>query len=326
MEIIDEWVNLIPQKKIINIELDDDLSKKYNNLINNDIIICFDIEFLNYIIKTKYIKTINELGGILFVKKNNKWYLYCIFHFNLKPLSKNINHYQLLTSQYNTTSNDTKKKIIKNEKLLLPEFKITEKNYKKILLNDVLINNYMSKTAINKLLNENNFEMILKKISKIKYMINGQNLKKLHNEFKLFETNINLILNDRDVKKRLIDNSKKFIKLTNILFNKSYLIIKGVEDLKAIENHSILLKLDKVTFTNIFNIDIYNQVLYNKCNSAQLEKTYICLDNFNLLKKYNKYVKIISDFTEFKAHNPLVDAYYTWIVFNIMNFDYPIEK
>jgi hypothetical protein len=35
----------------------------------------------------------------------------------------------------------------------------------------------------------------------------------------------------------------------------------------------------------------------------------------NILIDYKKYFNIINNFTDIKAHNPLVDAYYTFIIF-----------
>ncbi len=73
--------------------------------------------------------------------------------------------------------------------------------------------------------------------------------------------------------------------------------------------------------TNFFDISIYNEILFNKCNSAKLEDTYLCLYNMNLLDDYNKYYNIINKFNEMKAHNPLVDAYYTFIIFIVFKLN-----
>jgi hypothetical protein len=95
----------------------------------------------------------------------------------------------------------------------------------------------------------------------------------------------------------------------------SYLIVKGLEDIKALKNHTILLKQNYVNLEYLFDISKYNKILFDKCNSAKLEDTYFCLQKMNLLQDYNKYYDIINNFTEMKAHNPLVDAYYTFIIF-----------
>ena len=80
----------------------------------------------------------------------------------------------------------------------------------------------------------------------------------------------------------------------------------------------MLLNIKSYNF-DYFDIAQYNNDLFNNCNSAELEKSFICLKNLNLTQKYDKYFKIIKKFTNFKAHNPLIDAYYTWIIFNIYN-------
>jgi len=320
--ILNEWLNIIHNKKIINIKLDDNITFILNKITKLNYIISFDIEFIRYIIKNKQVQTINEMGGIIFIKNDNIWYLYSIFHLNFPPLIKNINQYYLLTSNYNTITNNTYNKIIKNEKLLLPEYKINETNYKEILLNDPIINLYIKPKQINALLQNQNYNIIKTKIEKIKYMIKGYDLIKLPKEYKLFTKNINLILNDSNIKFRQITKINTFIKLTNKLFSISYLIVKGLEDIKALKNHTILLKQHYIILTHLFDISKYNQILFNKCNSAKLEDSYLCLQKMNLLKNYNKYYNIINKFTEMKAHNPLVDAYYTFIIFIVFQLKF----
>lgn len=320
-DILNEWLNIIPNKKLFNIKLDDDIIFCFNKITKLNYIISFDIEFIRYVIEYNQVQTINEMGGIIFIKMNNTWYLHAIIHLNLPPLIKNINQYYLLTSNYNTININTYKKIIKNEKLLLPEYKINEKNYKKILLNDPIINLYIKPKQIDMLLKNNNYNIVKTKIEKIKYMIKGYDLIKLPKKHKIFTENINLILSDSDVKSRQITEINNFIKLTNKLFSISYLIVKGLEDIKALKNHTILLKQNYIVLTHLFDISKYNQILFNKCNSAKLEETYLCLQKMNLLDKYNKYYDVINKFTKMKAHNPLVDAYYTIIIFIVFQLN-----
>jgi hypothetical protein len=315
--LLNNWLDLISNKKIYQIKLDDNIINKFNKLTLLKYIISFDIEFIRYVIKYKQVQTINEMGGMVFVKINNDWYLHAIFHLNLVPIIKNINQYYLLTSNYNTISKTTYKKVINNEKLLLPEYKINENNYKKILLKDPIINLYIKPIEI-KLLLKKYYEKKKKKVEKIKFMIKGNDLVNLPNEYNIFIKNINLILNDKKVKKRQIIKTNEFIKLTNKLFSFSFLIVKGLEDIKALKNHTILLQQKYILLTNFFDIAIYNELLFNKCNSAKLEETYFCLEKMNLINDYDKYYKIINKFIEFKAHNPLADSYYTFIIFMIL--------
>ena len=307
-----EWIELIPNKKIINIELENELCEKYNKLTKLNYIISFDFEFFRYNVSYKQIQTIREFGGILFYKENKKWFLHCIFHLNLKPLITNINQYYYIKSTYCSVSDLTLKKLLKNEKELLPEYKINNINYKEIIKSNQLIKIYMKSS-----LNELEYEPVKKKINKLSFFIKGYDLIKYPKEYNLFKTNIHLILNDKDVKNREIDDSKKFIYLTNKIFSLSYLIVKGEEDIKSLKNHSILLKENYNQVLKYFDIAQHNKILFDKCDSAELEKTYICLQKMNLTQKYNKYSDIINKFTKMKAHNPLTDAYYTWVIFNI---------
>jgi hypothetical protein len=320
-DILNDWLNMIPNKKIIKIKLDNYISNEFNKLSKLKYIISFDVEFIRYVIKYKQVQTINEMGGIVFIKINNDWYLHSIFHLNIKPFITNINQYYLLTSNYNTVTDSTSQKVIKNEKLLLPEHKINENNYKELLLNDPIINLYMKPIQIKTLLENNNFSIIKNKIEKIKYMIKGYDLIKLPKEHKLFTENINLILNDINTKNRQVIKTNNFIELTNQLFSISFLIVKGLEDIKALKNHTILLKKNYVILKFFFDISIYNQILFEKCNSSKLQDTYFCLEKMNILNNYNKYYNIINKFTKMKAHNPLVDAYYTFIIFIVFQLN-----
>jgi hypothetical protein len=310
---MEEWIDLIPNKMLINIKIDDELSNKYNKLTNLKYIISFDVEFLKYSIDNRQIQTIHELGGLL-LEKRETWYLMYIFHFNLIPIYKNIKQYYLLTSSYNTVSEDTFKKLIEIEKELLPENIIKSPDDLDLLKTNKIIKRYLSMKTIN----NPDFNYIKKKISKIKHQIKGYDL--YGKEFELFKKSIELILNDSDSVSRQIKeyNQIKFLNLTNKLFSNSYLIVKGLEDIKALKNHLLLLKQNSKKLLNYFDIAQYNEMLFKKCNSAELEKTYLCLENLKLTDKYNQFKKIIMMFTKMKPHNPLVDAYYTWIIFNIL--------
>ena len=60
------------------------------------------------------------------------------------------------------------------------------------------------------------------------------------------------------------------------------------------------------------------------CNTKEFEDTEISQDMMKYFidertKPYELYHNIINDFTKLKPHNPLVDAYYTWVLFNILD-------
>lgn len=301
---MDKWLELIPNKKILNIKLDNVLSNMYNKQTTLDTIIIFDIEFFRYLIGKKQVVTINEMGGIILTKIQNVWVFYAIFHLNLEPIIKDIDKYYLLLSDTNTTSIETYEIIKNNEKIFLPEHNIGKLNENEI------IKKYNIKYK--------NDEQ--KKIKKIKYMIKLFDFKFNNKLYNLMKENINMILNDKLVKFRTIKYTNLFLKLTNKIFSNSFLIIKGLEDIKALKNHSSMLKIKSGNINNYFDIAIYNNYLFKKCNSAELEKTYNCL-----YKNNDKYYNILNRFTEFKSHNPLIDSYLTWKVYNYFLLN-PLKK
>jgi hypothetical protein len=318
--ILDEWLKLIDNKLLLFIEL-----PFLNIEIKNNYIIIFDIEFLKFKINFKQMRSIHEMGGILLIKQNNMWYLKCIFHINLPPLEKNPNNLYLLTSTYNTLSTDNNLKVQKLEnKLLVYNQIVDKKNLSNSEILDLIkkdkISNIYFKKYIKKF-DTIDISIVLKYLNKTKHIIFGSDIKKFNKEHEIFVKIINIIFNDPLVIQRTINNHKLFLKLTNELFIQSYLIVKGIEDLKALKYHSMILNIKSYDYTDFSYFDIaqYNNILFTKCNSAELEKSYICLEKLNLTQKYDKYFEIIKQFTNYKAHNPLIDAYYTWIIFNIYN-------
>jgi hypothetical protein len=315
--IVDEWLKIIHNKLLLSIELP---FLKIN--IKNKYIIIFDIEFLKFKVNFKQMRSIHEIGGILLIKENNIWYLKCIFHINLPPLEKKIDNLYLLTSTYNTLSidNDIKVKNLENKLLVYNQIinnnKLSDNDIYNLIKNDKISNIYLKKY-----LNKIKIPNLLKKLNKVKHIIYGNDIKKYHKQYNIFTKINNIILNDPLVKERTIINHKLFLKLTNELFIESYLIVKGIEDLKALKYHSMILNIKSYDYSsfNYFDIAQYNNVLFKNCDSAELEKSYICLEKANLTQKYNQYFDIIKKFTNNKAHNPLIDAYYTWIIFNIYN-------
>lgn len=290
-ELFELWKNYIHKKKSLQIKLSDELNDIYNKQTKLNYIIIFDIEFIRLHRNNTQIQLVNEMGGLVLQRINNFWHLVLLFHFNLPPLHKNINELYLMITKYNTLSSKTTEKNIKLENELLDYFIPHDKNGNPIHG---------------------------PKIKKLCFKINGYKLIKNKKQHDLFTQIINNIFNDKKYKKRLIENDTEFMKLTNILFNKSYLIVKGQEDFKALNNHMRLLNIKPLPFNNYFDIAVYNEFLFKKCKSAELEKSYICLEELQLTKMFDEYASIIESFTgEFKAHHPLVDSYFTWIIYNI---------
>lgn len=290
MELLESWTSYIHKKKTLSIKLSDELNDVYNS-IKLDTIIIFDIEFIRLHRNNDQMQTVNEMGGLILQKIDNYWHIVLLFHFNLPPQHRNINELYLMMTKYNTLSAETTRKNIKLENKLLNYFIPRDDNGNPIQG---------------------------PKIKKLCFKINGYKLKKNKKQYTLFTQIINNIFNDKEYKKRLIEEDGEFMKLTNILFNQSYLIVKGNEDFKALNNHMKLLNITPLPFDNYFDIAIYNNILFQKCKSAELEKSYVCLEELNLTQSFDEYASIIEKFTgEFKAHNPLVDSLMSWIIYNI---------
>jgi hypothetical protein len=265
------------------------------------------------------------MGGIVLVKKKNNWYLSHIFHLNLPPLISDPNKLYLLSSTYNTLTTKNTKIVEKIEKELLPNYELVSKKHLtdneiiKIIKKYTISNLYLSNGRISKLLKIKNinYNRFIKELSKIKHVVYGNDLINYSNEYKLFKKIIKTIFNDELCLARTVTKPKEFIKLTNIIFSESLLIVKGLEDIKALQSHGLFLNVKVNANFEYFDIAKYNETLFKKCNSAELEKTYLCLEKLNYTQVFNKYLFKIKQIMDLKAHNPLTDAYYTWIIYNV---------
>ena len=323
---------------------------KLNKNKNKNNIISFDIEFISFIIKKtdddndklkfsektyngkKSIKTINEMGGLILSRHDNEWYFIAFFHFNLLPICNNSNLF-LLSSEYATVSDETLKKIRNYEIKLLPheQFDVEYFNFLKKLNNIELFNEvkknkliklFLNNKKIMNLIKTDDYDVFIKKLKKIKYNINGILLlnNKMMDEYNIFKNINNLILNDDLTKNRLIKKNDQiiFMNLMANIFSNNIMIVKGIEDFKAIYNHLIFYDI-KYDYENKLYYDVaqHNQEIFNLCNSAELAKSYNCMKNKNKTIMYNTYYNSLKKNIKIKAHNPLVDSLFTWIIFNI---------
>jgi hypothetical protein len=341
------WLQMIPNKHIFFDKLDKELCVAYSNITDKNYIISFDIEFLNYINNkkkyekyttntfrnTKALKIIREMGGIVFSKYENDWYLIAFFHFNIDT-KINKSKIFLLTHEYSTINDDTINKVIKLEEKLLPHYKYINQNTydnlflksKKEIFHELYSNNliklFISKKKINNLINENNYNKFIKTLKKITFLINGYILEKnnLLDELNSFNKINELILNDEAHNTRYIDklHLTGFLKLLNKIFLNSYLITKGIEDFKAIKNHSILFNINiDASLYSYYDIAKHNEKIFNLCKTAELKSSFDCLTTKKLTDKYYIFYEKLKKFIKIKAHNPLVDALFTLILFNI---------
>lgn len=345
---IKKIANLIPNKILLWHEVDTDISMYYKT--DKKYIISFDAEFQNIIIKNKqgyktekgynnfsFIRAINELGGMLFYKYSNKWYWIMAFYINLPFLTNNIDDIFLLHSDYTDVSNKNKTKILALENKLfiynsldklintdnIKDLTSNEKNkIIKLLSANKLIKKFYSKNRLKKLLNKDiTKKRLIKYLKSIQFNIHGKLLKQMHlnNEYNLYRKIMKLIIYDQDVKSRTISKVKKFLICMDNLFKKSLLVIKGDLDVIAFKNHAKFYKLNFTTKYKTYDIALHNNEFHKLCNSAELKENYDCLVRLNketFVDKYKYYLDILSKFTNYKAHNPLVDSYLTWVVFN----------
>ena len=346
-------------------------NRKLNNYLDyiadtNNIILCYDIEFYNQLyninkqyehyhmnkllyIENKYsIKTIRELGGLIFIKSkynnnNINWYYIgdFIFKFNLPS---DIINLQPIYTDYSDVSDETREKMNKiEEKILLykkydieyyiiNQDKIIE-NYDKIYenvkklsedddfkifntINDIMIyllekNNYKD-SNIEKI--RSNINKLYKHLYNIRFYYYSLIFKEKPDIINLIKKINNLYINYKYIKNNLIDynNLKIFINI----FNKSKNIGKEYNDIDAIINTCYLNKIKIPSSYKYFDISFFNKISKFGCNSAKLELTYNCI--INKFDKYDLYIN--NDISLYniinldKAHNPKVDALMTLVI------------
>lgn len=298
--------NIIPTKLSINFQT-------ILNKIAKDrkILLILDIEFQH----KKNAHNILELGGIIFLKKDNEFFYYGNFHFNLPPVDK-VDKLKIIHSNYITVTNKTLSQIQKLEKnyffyQTLKSLMSNEKLFKKYYEN--LINTNKTKTKYIESIPEN-FKKIVKKIKNEAFTLDKKKIGE-----KNFNTVWSLYLNDKLVKKRMIYPTNEWIASFRKILQHSCIVVKGNMDIIAIDNFLKLYKFEPVgKFLKLYDIAMYNDAFRIMCENAELEETYNCLIRLDLinsdLKKYfNKIFKSLV-VEKFIAHNPLVDAYYTLIV------------
>ena len=337
-------------------------NKDFNNALNlitdKNIILSYDIEFyhsliddkdknyqyfhLNNINDLKYILTIRELGGLMFIKNNN-WFFIGYFLNIFKPLN-NLNYIPIL-SEFSSCTDKTIKKMKEIEEFIL----FNKKKYyndlsieliieKKIINHKIIIKfienlqkdkdyinlyNYVNKIDFNYLLDENNYYNHNIIIQKLKHLLN--HLKELN--FLLYPSLLSqqsklhpfikklskIYFNDDIIKTSLINNISTF----NEIINVSCCIGKDTKDIQAIYNLSYQLKNKIPVSITSFDISIYNQISRLNFHSAKLETTYNNIyekinknDSFMLNNKISLFDIINLD----KPHNPINDSFMAFVI------------
>jgi len=177
-------------------------------------------------------------------------------------------------------------------------------------------------------------KLINKIIDNLKNIIYTNTINKFNKYYNHFKKISQIYLNDKYIQHILvkIHNHKSVIHNINLIISdvNCFNIVKGTSDITAVINHNLFLNKchNNVSNNNIIDIADYNSTIYNMCNSAKLYESYVCLSKnyinnnsiydetfiLNIIKKYMS--------SDFKPHNPLVDAYYTlqvFIFFNLLN-------
>jgi hypothetical protein len=307
------WINNIPLKNLNTFKLNNKLQKILNTMTALSSILIFDIEF-----QTHYNdKHLLEMGGILLTKQENEWYYYGNFHFNIPPV-KAITKLNVIQSDYINVSKKTQKKIEQIEKQYLYHKKLEK--YKDDPNKFMKYYNSIKDLPIIKRkkfkVDENNLNQLLKKVKDISFTLK---LKDIGNDnfHKLWD----LYLDDKYVKERTIKPTKEWLSSLYETLSSSLLMVKGDMDLIAINNlmkqYNLPILPKKIM---VYDIAFFNDMFRKLCNNAQLETTYHCIIEKNLLdpelnqnlKKIFKSLVLIDK--KLVAHNPLVDSFYTLIV------------
>lgn len=257
-----------------------------------------------------------ELGLIIFEKGKDEPIL--IDHVNF-PLLKNRN-IQLISSKYCTVTKQTEDKMIKVEQ----NFTINVTDPESIKNNKELIRFIPNSNVRNKLKNNNidsdEVEKIQKNVDLLRFNMFRNRLSGKYVNY--FNQILDLYNNDELVKKRLINPANYLNKLKEYLLNMT-LVHKENMDIMALNND---FKMYNININkNIQHIDIksYNDEFNRIYKTSKLYESYINLKNNYFNEELKVFDNNLNDILKqkmpiIKAHNPLSDAYFTVIVFLIM--------
>ncbi|ARF10788.1 hypothetical protein Hokovirus_3_61 [Hokovirus HKV1] len=316
----------------------------HNQVLNNNKYI---VNNNNSDSKINIVPFIREIGIIIFVKDSNKWsYIGHIFK-NVENIYDENTIFIL--SKYATVSDITYKVMEKGDKYYnIYEIiaNLTIDNLDNKVFN--IINSKLSVKYINKIFEDkdyNNIKLglkILKRITLSKKTTNEKKITKLNKDLKyakrllsitrnmpfrvypkildkegkdIYYTQMDSYYNDKLVKNRTftIKDLKNFFTLWLSFDNEVCYIVKGKNDFIAIKNTMLdVLNHCDIKFSKVYDIEMFNWFSYIKFGSAQLENTFIGMQNY--FKEYDNLNMILSNFPYKNAHNPVVDSYYTIIV------------
>jgi hypothetical protein len=314
---MDFFLNEIKQKAIQNIRIHGKLADTLQSIAGfAKYAFIFDAEFQRVYGNGPEKRHILEFGGILFQQDNQRNWIYVgNFHFNLPPVSKNVG---LIHSTFLTVTPKTQLAMdeIEQHYMFYPkleQLKDSPAEFKKYY-NYLMKLPVVHKKKMPKLDPDTEPNKIIKLFKNLTFQLNRKDVG--HYAFKQMWK---LYLNDPLVKQRMLYPSKKWLLSFRHVLENSLLIVKGMNDIIAIDHLFESKKIDKIQDkVQTLDIAVYNGAFRETCKSAELEKSYWCIINNNLMDPdmkpilKNIYQSLVVK--EVTAHNPLVDAFYTLIV------------
>lgn len=277
-----------------------------------DYVFVFDAEFQHIQRNTKHIL---EFGGIMFRKEQQKWVYVGNMHFNLPPIKENLG---VIHSTFLTVTPKTAKLMEEVEENYL--FHPRMENLKddpeafSAFYYEVMDKPIVKRKNLPRMDPRTDQTKIIKMFKNFTFQLTKKDVGKAN-----WKRMWQLYVNDPWVKKRTIVPKKPWLEAFSNLLQNSVSVVKGNQDLVAIDNlfarYNMPMLQGKL---NTIDIAVFNAVFRQKCESAELEKSYWCLIEKKLidpeLKPMLKQIYNSLVVAEFSAHNPLVDSFYTLVV------------
>jgi len=317
---MDFFLKEIKQKAIQNTPVYGKLSRILQSIAGfTQYAFVFDAEFqrvYSHLGSLRERRHILEFGGILFKRDDKKnWFYIGNFHFNLPPISKNVG---LIHSTFLTVTPKTQAKMD-----LIEQNYVFYKKLEELLDNPIKFKEYYNQIMENPLVKkkkvprfdpEKEPNKIIKSFKNLTFQLTRKDVGNY-----AFKKMWNLYLTDPLVKQRMLRPNKRWLLSFKQVLENSLLIVKGMNDIMAIDELLSIYKIEKIQpKVQSLDIAVYNGAFRETCNSAELEKSYWCMIKNNLVDPElkpmmkNIYQNLVT--AEVSAHNPLVDAYYTLVV------------
>lgn len=314
---MDIFLKEIKHKAIQNIRVHGKLADTLHSIAGfTQYVFVFDAEFQRVYSHGSEERHILEFGGIIFQQDEKRnWKFVGNFHFNIPPVSKNVG---LIHSTFLTVTQKTQAMMDNIEKDYvfyhqLEKLKDNPEEFKKYYYSIMKLP-IVRKKKVPVMDPDKEATKIIKAFKNLTYKLNRKDVGNY-----AFKKMWNLYLTDPLVKSRMLRPNRKWLYALKQILENSLLVVKGMNDIIAIDNLLHLFKIEKIQDkVQTLDIAVYNGPFRETCKSAELEKTYKCIINNNLMDSdmkpmlKNIYQNLHTD--EILAHNPLVDAFYTLVV------------